>query len=574
MKTHITNIYNGNSQMTYVKKQRRYAEVGLSLGYYEMGIFVYQVNTDTEGELSKRLDGIIASLESSDTVVVQLPTGNGYQYESHLLAKIKAYKDTKVIILLHEADSTELPSYYIEFCRTADGVIADTSEVSQELKRHGIYKIVEMNHLAVLEDSAINIKSSLLTAVEKYGSSEKKSNKIEEEVHIAFGLHDKNGNYSVWVGTAMQSVIEHTRAKICFHILHDSTLNEDNRKKLCQVAERVGDRVLFHYFDEKCFDSICDKVGRFTIGTMFRIMLPEILPELSKIIYLDADLLVARDVEELWKMNIKNCCMMAAPDAGVTKGNAISTVVSSGEVSADRYFNAGILYMNLDRIRQKGNLRLQVIEYVNEKENLLFPDQDALNALYTDDVIFLDDSWNYFVICMSLQQKMKVENKIYHYAGAILDMSSLSEIDFLYYQTIQRTLWGEEECRRQERHLFERVVDQSQLRLQITPLLAEISRKRIYYGDETMAMKNLYQLFHIRDIDYRVLEHPRKEQGGILPCQPLSILREEKKPYIVFVLPQADEGRAMANLEKMGLQNGRDYFVIPRILSAMQGGYV
>ena len=37
---------------------------------------IFDVSTDTENELSKRIDGIISSLQFNDLVFVQLPTGN------------------------------------------------------------------------------------------------------------------------------------------------------------------------------------------------------------------------------------------------------------------------------------------------------------------------------------------------------------------------------------------------------------------------------------------------------------------------------------------------------------------
>ena len=64
MKVHITNLYNFNPGDELVKKQHRIAEAGFSLGFREMGIFSFPVESDTQSELSKRLDGIIAALEA------------------------------------------------------------------------------------------------------------------------------------------------------------------------------------------------------------------------------------------------------------------------------------------------------------------------------------------------------------------------------------------------------------------------------------------------------------------------------------------------------------------------------
>ena len=132
MKFHITNLYNFNAGDELVAKQHHFADAGRELGFTEMGIFSYPVKTDTSNELSKRLDGIIASLEPNDFVFVQLPTTNGIQYEQLLLNKIKAYKNTKVAFILHDTKvlhtaDKELQAKYISLYKQADAIIAPSA---------------------------------------------------------------------------------------------------------------------------------------------------------------------------------------------------------------------------------------------------------------------------------------------------------------------------------------------------------------------------------------------------------------------------------------------------------------
>lgn len=105
---------------------------------------------------------------------------------------------------------------------------------------------------------------------------------LDNAIHICLGIHDKDGNYSVWAGTTMQSIVENTKAPIVFHILHDDTLNEMNKNKLSLIADNSGNGIEFHHFNPDIFGSLADSINRFTIGTMFRIMLPDIMPDLKK----------------------------------------------------------------------------------------------------------------------------------------------------------------------------------------------------------------------------------------------------------------------------------------------------
>ena len=97
MKLHISNINGFNASKELLDAQAKISKVGIELGAYEMGIYTYPVDSDSDVELSKRLDGIISALGFDDIVVLQLPTSNGYKYDCLLMAKILAYH-TKLII--------------------------------------------------------------------------------------------------------------------------------------------------------------------------------------------------------------------------------------------------------------------------------------------------------------------------------------------------------------------------------------------------------------------------------------------------------------------------------------------
>lgn len=103
MKIHITNRY-GNDIDRVAINQKRIALAGRTLGFCEMGIFVYPTETDTVSELSKRQDGIIAAVEYGDFAIIQLPTGNGIDYECLLIDKIVAYSSRRVLLLWHDEE--------------------------------------------------------------------------------------------------------------------------------------------------------------------------------------------------------------------------------------------------------------------------------------------------------------------------------------------------------------------------------------------------------------------------------------------------------------------------------------
>lgn len=66
MKTHVTNLYGFIKDKEVASMQRKFAQTAHDMGIYELGLYVYDVSSDTDSELSKRLDGIIVSVESDD----------------------------------------------------------------------------------------------------------------------------------------------------------------------------------------------------------------------------------------------------------------------------------------------------------------------------------------------------------------------------------------------------------------------------------------------------------------------------------------------------------------------------
>ena len=606
MKIHITNLYNFNQNDMLVRRQHILANIGRKEGFLEMGIFEYPVHTDSRGELSKRLDGVISSVENGDIVFFQLPTKNGYDYEMFLFQKIKAYKNTKIVLLLHQMDmfmeSEENEKKYLHLCESADLVVCPKKSDFYYFKNHQVEHVMECSRLrcskeptsdnSVVKDQVWNdsVEYQLLLESDFYykhmffesikrlfvhHEERLEKSEIDEDhmIHVGFGLHDKNGNYSKWVGVTMQSIIEHTLSTICFHVLIDDSVNNDNKKKLLQVASEGGHVLKFHFVDVNRFSDVIESTKRYTVGALFRAMLPEILPYLKKIIYLDADLFVNRDISELWKTNIQDYCLAGTPDVAQGIGNAAPIVVKNGLVKADEYINSGVLYMNLEKIRLEGNLCEKVIDFIRNEPLALLPDQDAINAIFVGKVKFLDVSWNYLNCWVKQKNENKLENMIYHFAGSIVQLSSGCELDQRYVETLFRTPWGKDEGAEILKYSIVRVIDRIGLLEKILAKVSEPGVIKIFYGNEIRSMRKLYSMLHINEEDYRVLSQVPEEKG-ILECFPISKMIEEQRPHIIFVLPDADDWKAISTLSDLGKVEMTDYFIIPQIFGPKDGGYV
>lgn len=98
----ITNIYGMSSSSTALIAQNMVANAAKKLGFEELGIFFYSVDSDSDDMLRARMDGILASLAYGDTVVYQFPSWNGLKFDKLLLEKIRNYSGVKLIIFVHD----------------------------------------------------------------------------------------------------------------------------------------------------------------------------------------------------------------------------------------------------------------------------------------------------------------------------------------------------------------------------------------------------------------------------------------------------------------------------------------
>lgn len=575
MNVHITNIYGFIQDQELKKKQNLYADAGHILGFKEMGIFNFDVSTDTESELSKRLDGIISSLQFNDLVFVQLPTGNGEHYDNLLINKLRAY-NTKICVLLHEQIEYE----YI--LNSVDLIMPTNDEVYHYLMDNHFTNVFYKKNIhyefnsncSGLLSSDFYIKKYLIDVVDQL-SQPVLDEQDESIIHVGFGLHDKDGHYSVWVGTAMQSIIDHTDSKLCFHILHDETVSEENKRKLAQVAHQKGDVVEFYKIDHTEFECIKDCTQTFTIGCMFRCMLAELLPNLSKIIYLDADLFVNRDIKELWDVDIREYCLAGVVDEGVINFSIPDILNEYPNIYRNQYFNSGVLFMNLDKIREKGHLNELVVDFLVNNREATYPDQDALNVLFHNKILYLDSSWNRFVSLHREDNKDNLDNAVFHFAGKnSLILYSQSKIDMEYFKTICRTPWSNYEIDHQINGCVGRLTDRINQYEKMMYRLSVSGVKHIFYGEENFMVREIYKLIKLGKDDYRVLKQARNYDDDILPCKNLEALEEECGPIIIFVRYESDNNTAIQNLEELGFVNGEDFFVIARFTSFLNGGFV
>lgn len=222
-----------------------------------------------------------------------------------------------------------------------------------------------------------------------------------KEDNIAVVL-SANNYYVPYVATVLSSILTNSSAKYNYDILlMNKDINPHEQKKLKSIIEDKSNfslRFINVSRFEESFKSLFLR-GHFTIETWFRLLLPEILPDYDKVLYLDSDLVVNADIAELYNTNIDKYLLAACHDADTAglyngfepkKKNYMDNILKIAKPYD--YFQAGVILFNLAEFRKQLKTD-ETLKFAASYEWELL-DQDVLNYLAQEKVKFVDMAWN------------------------------------------------------------------------------------------------------------------------------------------------------------------------------------
>lgn len=132
--------------------------------------------------------------------------------------------------------------------------------------------------------------------------------------------------------------------------------------------------------------------SRYPQEAWYRVILADLLPELSRVLWLDTDTIVLGGVGELWRCELGGRPLAAVPNAlGPRHRDHLRRLGMSGD-PAD-YFNTGVMVMDLARIRRCGLTERLRAECRGQAFNV-FADQDVFGPVLAGDFVRLPLRWN------------------------------------------------------------------------------------------------------------------------------------------------------------------------------------
>ncbi len=191
-------------------------------------------------------------------------------------------------------------------------------------------------------------------------------------------------NYVPQLCVAIASIVHNTSASLHFIVLTEN-LSDCAKEKILEVCagHKLSVETIAKY--GKYFANVGVKQQHISIATCYRFLIPLLDFDYEKGIYLDCDIVVLGDVAELLNIDLGDNYLAAANDF------ISERYVKS--LNLDKYFNAGVLLLNLKKFREDGVFDKLISELCDTSKSFKYLDQDILNIVLGAKSQLLPTKW-------------------------------------------------------------------------------------------------------------------------------------------------------------------------------------
>ncbi|HEY9635127.1 MAG TPA: glycosyltransferase family 8 protein [Coleofasciculaceae cyanobacterium] len=205
-------------------------------------------------------------------------------------------------------------------------------------------------------------------------------------------------NYAVPLAVTLHSALVNlkNKPKIALFII-DGGISQRSQRRILQSIDPDQVDISWVQPNKALVENL--KVERhLTIVTYYRLLIPQLVPRhFNKVIYLDSDMVVKGDLEQLWNIDIGDNYVLAVQDDNqryIRMSGGLRNYKEVGINPDYKYFNAGLLVINLEKWRTD-NIPQKVVEYLERnKDYVRDHDQDGLNAVLAGKWGELNPRWN------------------------------------------------------------------------------------------------------------------------------------------------------------------------------------
>ena len=213
------------------------------------------------------------------------------------------------------------------------------------------------------------------------------------EVPVFFATDD---NYAPFLAVTFKSILDNASKDFSYKFYVLTTNLSSNYEKRIKEFESEDVKIEFIFLKET-IEKIKAKFhlrDYYSIETYYRFFIANMFPQYDKVLYCDCDVIVLGDIAELYNHNIDNYLVGACPEEVMTEVKIFGDYVEQAlDVDCEKYFNAGVMLMNLDGFR-KENIEEKFFDMLQKYTFRVTQDEDYLNVLCKGKVKLFHLGWN------------------------------------------------------------------------------------------------------------------------------------------------------------------------------------
>lgn len=218
-------------------------------------------------------------------------------------------------------------------------------------------------------------------------------------MNVAYHSSD---SFAPVLGTSIASLFENNKSMDDIHVyIVEDKISNQNKDKLCKLAEDYQRNIHFVPMPDvnKKQNLGLKKVRTDWIFNSYcRLFLDQLLPsDLHRVLYLDSDVLVTGDLNNLWNIDMTGYCAAGVKDC---LGDGYYELLGLGKEA--KYCNSGVILENLDLWRTS-NVGERIRKYVYENSGyVFFMEQSVYNFVFQGQIKILSPEYNTYTLMQYL----------------------------------------------------------------------------------------------------------------------------------------------------------------------------
>jgi lipopolysaccharide biosynthesis glycosyltransferase len=217
--------------------------------------------------------------------------------------------------------------------------------------------------------------------------------KYKQIIPICFASDD---NYIPFLAVAIASLLDNANKKNFYKIYVLTTqLKQENIDRILKLRT-PNSKIEFISLKKELdnIQSLFHLRDYYSKESYYRIFIPNVFPEYSKVLYLDCDITVLGDISKLYNTEIHGYYAGAIVEEVMLSYDVFGNYVEKVDgINRNKYFNSGVLLINCHRWRKK-IVAERFVDLLGTYKFRLVQDEDYLNVLCKDNVKMISLGWN------------------------------------------------------------------------------------------------------------------------------------------------------------------------------------